>query len=101
MSSILIPSYCALLSLSLSLHTPPHTVVFVGAIAPRQAAWNWSLQRVLDYQRDTATRKLGDTGEGGGKNISERRGKEGGTSAEESAWVWVEDEVIRQGREGG
>lgn len=48
-----------------SAHTPTHTVVFVGAIAPRQAAWNWSLQRVLDYQRDTATRKLGDTLERG------------------------------------
>lgn len=44
--------------------THTHTVVFVGAIAARQAAWNWSLQRVLDYQRDTATRKTrGHAGE--------------------------------------
>lgn len=74
MSSILIPSsalFCVVLHTRARSHTPPHTVVFVGAIAPRQAAWNWSLQRVLDYQRDTATRKLGDTlerrGEGGRK----------------------------------
>jgi len=58
------PIYCSF-SFYTHTHTHTHTVVFVGAIAPRQAAWNWSLQRVLDYQRDTATRKLGDTLERG------------------------------------
>lgn len=89
------------LSVSLHTHTHTHTVVFVGAIAPRQAAWNWSLQRVLDYQRDTATRKLGDTLERGREEHKHEAGRGGRESAEESAWVWVEDEVIRQGMGGG
>lgn len=72
-------SHLLLSPLSLSLkahtHTPTHTVVFVGAIAPRQAAWNWSLQRVLDYQRDTATRKLGDTLERGREEHKREAGR--------------------------
>lgn len=96
-------SHLLLSSLFAQTHTPTHTVVFVGAIAPRQAAWNWSLQRVLDYQRDTATRKLGDTLERRGGREKHKREAERGEkeSAEESAWVWVEYKVIRQGRGGG
>lgn len=67
-------------------HTRTHTVVFVGAIAPRQAAWNWSLQRVLDYQRDTATRKLGDTLDRGEGGIS-RRWRGGGERERECRGV--------------
>lgn len=84
-------------------HPRTHTVVFVGAIAPRQAAWNWSLQRVLDYQRDTATRKLGDTLERGREEHKREagRGKEcrgvsmglGGGWSDQTGegWGWGED----------
>ena len=72
-SHLLLSSFS--LSLFLHRHTHTHTVVFVGAIAPRQAAWNWSLQRVLDYQRDTATRKLGDTRERGREEHKREAGR--------------------------
>lgn len=52
-------------------------------------------------KRHSYQKTRGHAGEkGGGRNISERR-RGGRQSAEESAWVWVEYKVIRQGRGGG
>lgn len=50
-------------------------------------------------KRHSYQKTRGHAAEGEGKNISERRGGE--KSAGESAWVWVEDEVIRQGKRKG